>query len=61
MKSLNLKRIKIISFVILMSICVTSVKNNFKENVVSTMSVPVTNKVIIVDAGHGRRRWRSCK
>lgn len=56
MKSLNFKRIKIISFVILMSICATSVKNNFEENVVSTMSVPVTNRVIIVDAGHGRRR-----
>ena len=61
MKSLNFKRFKIISFVILISICATGIKNNFKENVVSTMSVPVTNKVIIVDAGHGRRRWRSCK
>lgn len=36
--------------------------NNLRnEAVVATMSVPVTSKTIVIDAGHGRRRWRSCK
>lgn len=30
-----------------------SIKNMNENKVISTMSVPVTNKVIVVDAGHG--------
>ncbi|MGN1327904.1 MAG: hypothetical protein ACI4VQ_07525 [Clostridia bacterium] len=34
--------------------------NNLKnKEIVSTMAVPVTNKTIVIDAGHGRRRWWS--
>ena len=34
--------------------------NNLKnEKAVATMSLPVTDKTIVIDAGHGRRRWRS--
>ena len=59
MKNIFIKRLQIISFIIVIAICVTTVKNNMQDEVISTMSVPVTNKVIVVDAGHGRRRWRS--
>lgn len=31
-----------------------------KEQTQATVALPVSNKVIILDAGHGRRRWRSC-
>lgn len=36
--------------------------NNLKNaETIATMSVPVTSKTIVIDAGHGRRRWWSCK
>ena len=36
--------------------------NNLKNaETVATMAVPVTSKTIVIDAGHGRRRWWSCK
>ena len=53
MKKFNLRRIKIISLIVIMSVCFATIKNEERKNVVSTMAVPVTNKVIIIDAGHG--------
>lgn len=50
-------KIKRMSFII--CLCMISIftymiqKNNVDNRVIETMSVPVTNKVIIVDAGHG--------
>ena len=31
---------------------------NRSYDVTQVSSIPVTEKVIVVDAGHGRRRWR---
>ena len=31
--------------------------NNRTYDITQVSSIPVTEKVIIVDAGHGRRRW----
>ena len=62
MKNIFIKRLKIMSIIIVMAMFVANIKNNnTKEDTISTMSVPVTNKVIVIDAGHGRRRWRSGK
>lgn len=54
MNDRNLKRISIITLSIIMSIGMYGLKNSKKSEVISTMSVPVTNKVIVIDAGHGR-------
>lgn len=47
------KRISLISLVLIISISAFIAKKNSKGDIISTMSVPVTNKVIVVDAGHG--------
>ena len=57
---INYKRFGIITLTLLIGFLSYIITNKEDNNVISTMSVPVTNKVIIVDAGHGRRRWRSC-
>lgn len=37
--------------------------NNINKNaeIMQTMAVPATSKTIVIDAGHGRRRWWSSK
>lgn len=35
--------------------------NSIMNQTIETMSMPVTSKTIVLDAGHRRRRWRSCK
>ena len=56
---LNKKRILIVlacMFVSTIAIQFNGIKNvDTKE----TVALPVNNKVIILDAGHGRRRWWS--
>ena len=50
----------IFNCLILFSICFISyslIKNNNKEQQV--VALPVSNKVIVIDAGHRWRRWRS--
>lgn len=60
MKKFNLRRIKIISLIVIMSVCFATIKNEERKNVISTMAVPVTNKVIIIDAGHGGEDEGDC-
>ena len=31
---------------------------SYTKDTVETAGLPVTNKVVVLDAGHGRRRWR---
>lgn len=61
----NRKRLMVLLISTLLPIGIFVAKsgyNNLKnEAIVATMSVPVTSKTIIIDAGHGRRRWWSCK
>lgn len=53
------KRFKIIGGCLIIGLLTFFSQQKGKTDIVSTMAVPVTNKVIVVDAGHGRRRWRS--
>lgn len=54
-KILN-KKLKIIGVCIGIALIVSSMGKTNKGDIIQTMAVPVTNKVIVVDAGHGRRR-----
>lgn len=47
------KRLIYLSLIIFVSIFVCGMAVNKTENTVQTVAVPVTNKVIVVDAGHG--------
>ena len=49
---INKKRISFIILALFISIISFSI-NNKKGNVISVSSLPVTNKVIVLDAGHG--------
>lgn len=54
---LNRKRIYIIlSCLIISSVVFQICKNPKKIEVEETVALPVNNKTIIIDAGHGRRR-----
>lgn len=33
---------------------------NRSYDITQVSAIPVTEKIIVIDAGHGRRRWRSC-
>lgn len=62
----NKKKIIFIMILITLSITIYNVnekilKNQLNEKTVQTIAFPTNNKVIILDAGHGRRRWRSYK
>lgn len=58
---LNKKRIYLILEVIIVALVVSYLKmpNNTENNTIQTVALPVTNKVIIVDAGHGYPDMRS--
>lgn len=47
------KRIILVSLVILVSIFTYSITINKTENTMQTVAIPVTDKVIVIDAGHG--------
>ena len=51
---LSKKRISIIVFSIFFSILVFSIATDVKEITVSTVSLPVSGKTIVIDAGHGK-------
>ena len=48
------KRLIYISLMVFVSIFVCSMTVNNTENTVQTVAIPVSNKVIVVDAGHGK-------
>lgn len=47
----------IITPIMIFTIQTTSQKLNKNKASIETMSVPVTSKTIVLDAGHRRRRW----
>lgn len=52
---LNKKRIYIILSCLLFSIIAFQIKPTLKEQTEETVALPVNRKVIVLDAGHGRR------
>ena len=50
---LNRKRIYIIILCLVISTITFKTKDMMKKNTVATVALPVNNKVIIIDAGHG--------
>lgn len=50
---INKRRISFILVIIIISICSYTIRKE-PQNTISTSSLPVTNKVIILDAGHGK-------
>lgn len=52
---LNKKRIYIILSCLLISIIAFQIKPTLKEQTEETVALPVNRKVIVLDAGHGRR------
>ncbi len=61
---LRKKRILLIIMCVIVSVGFINITRNLKnELTVPTVSLPVSNKVIVLDAGHGSpdRRGRKCK
>lgn len=50
---LSKKRIMIIASTIMVAFFAFAVQNKEKNNSVQTVTLPVTNKVVVLDAGHG--------
>ncbi len=48
-----LKRLSIITCCLAVAICFSSITKISDEKLVQTMTLPVSNKVIVIDAGHG--------
>lgn len=59
---LRKKRILLVLSCIMVSLCVgvAIMPNLNKQKTVETVSLPVSNKVIVLDAGHGQPDRRSC-
>lgn len=55
------KRILIITSLIFTSLFAFVLQNADKENTIATVALPVSNKVIVLDAGHGKPDERSRK
>lgn len=52
---LSKKRIMIVASVIMVALFTFVIQTNTKNtNVVQTVALPVSNKVIVLDAGHGK-------
>ena len=67
---LNKKRIILICSCVIVSLCVWSLylhKRNVETpeavgyDIVTTVALPVSNKIIVIDAGHGNPDGRSCR
>ena len=54
------KRIAIISGILLLAIFAFTFQTASLDNTVQTVSLPVSNKVIVLDAGHGKPDERGC-
>lgn len=50
---LNKKKIMLVIGIILIGIFAFTIQSRNDEETVQTVSLPVTNKVIVIDAGHG--------
>lgn len=50
---LNKKKIMLVMGIILIGIFAFTIQSRDDEETVQTVSLPVTNKVIVIDAGHG--------
>lgn len=61
LKKLLNKRLGLIAGCVMLSILTFTLGKNNKGDIISTMALPVTNKVIVLDAGHGGEDRRSCK
>ena len=51
---LNKRKILIITSAFMIAVCTFALKTNTRTNVVQTVALPVSNKVIVLDAGHGK-------
>lgn len=58
---LKRKKLLYIIMCLILSITVYGFKSKKGDETLEVVSTPVTTKVIVLDAGHGRRRWRSSK
>jgi hypothetical protein len=56
---LQRKRIMLITGAIFISIFSYLLGSSHMYETVETVSMPTTGKTVVLDAGHGRRRWRS--
>ena len=56
---LHRKRIFIVLTCIIVSTIAFQLKGVKKADTQETVALPVNNKVVILDAGHGRGGWRS--
>ena len=53
---LNRKRIEMLSMMILMGMVAFTFRTaKVEEDTIETMALPVTNRVIVIDAGHGNQ------
>lgn len=50
---LNRKRLLLITSCVFVSLIACTLNNIQKPNTVQTVALPVSNKVIVIDAGHG--------
>ena len=54
---LNRKRVYLIFTCLVLSIMVFQLKSSNNITTLETVALPVNKKIIVLDAGHGRRRW----
>lgn len=50
---LNKKRIVLVASAVFLALVVGTIQNSAYKNTTQTVALPVTNKVIVIDAGHG--------
>lgn len=55
------KNIIYVSIIVLLAMFIFGISENRTENTVQTVALPVSNKVIVIDAGHGIPDERSTK
>ena len=53
-KSNLYKRLIFVSFLVCLSMSFFCVSNIMNNKVISTNALPITNKVVVLDAGHGK-------
>lgn len=58
---LNRKRILLITSILVISIFVFTIQTAQVNETVETVALPISNKVIVIDAGHGVPDERSTK
>jgi len=58
---LNKKKIIFTLGIILVTVFALTIKHESNEETLQTVALPVTNKVIVIDARTWHSRWRSAK